>query len=107
MKVIVEGDLKELLLTGKSRKYLRGSRTEKLLNGLRRAVQLMMSVEDADELKQFSFLHYERLKYGYSNLSSIRLCNQFVHRLLFEESEDRKRIKLIEIDDSHYGNKKG
>ena len=42
----------------------------------------------------------------YSGLSSVRLDNRYVHRLLFEEIEDRIALRLIEIDDTHYGNKK-
>ena len=42
----------------------------------------------------------------YSGYSSVRLDNRFVHRLIFEELEDRITLKLIEIDDTHYGNKK-
>lgn len=42
----------------------------------------------------------------YSGLSSVRLDNRYVHRLLFEELDDSITLKLIEIDDTHYGNKK-
>lgn len=42
----------------------------------------------------------------YSGLSSVRLDNRYVHRLLFEERDDHITLKLIEIDDTHYGNKK-
>ena len=57
------------------------------------------------ELSSFSYLHYEKLKYEYAGLSSVRLSNRFIHRLLFEELEDCITLKLIEIDDTHYGNK--
>ena len=42
----------------------------------------------------------------YSGLSSVRLDNRYVHRLVFEELDDSITLKLIEIDDTHYGNKK-
>ena len=45
-------------------------------------------------------------KYHFSGFSSVRLDNRYVHRLLFEEKEDKITLKLIEIDDTHYGNKK-
>ena len=45
-------------------------------------------------------------RYLFSGLSSVRLDNRYVHRLLFEEKEDKITLKLIEIDDTHYGNKK-
>lgn len=31
---------------------------------------------------------------------------RYVHRLLFTETEDGIEVELIEIDDTHYGNKK-
>ena len=64
-----------------------------------------MNVESLKELQQFSWLHYEKLKYGFSGLSSVRLSNRFVHRLLFKEQEDKLLIELIEINETHYGNK--
>ena len=106
MRVVVEGDLRELILTGQNRKYRDISRNPILMNGLHRVVQLMMSARAADDLASFSFLHYEKLKYGLSGLSSVRLSNHYVHRLIFEEKEDRISLKLIEIDSTHYGNKK-
>lgn len=66
----------------------------------------MQLVSSVDELKKFSFLHYEKLKYEYSGKSSVRLSNSYVHRLIFVENEDELKIELIEIDDSHYGNRK-
>ena len=77
-----------------------------LYAGLLRAYQTMESVSSVEELKLFSYLHYEQLRYGYSGLSPVRLDNRYVHRLLFEEKQDRVTLKLIEIDDTHYGNKK-
>lgn len=107
MKVIVEGDLKELLTTGRNRKYREIERNVLLMNGLKRVVQIMMAAESPDELNSFSFLHYEKLKYGFRGWSSVRLSNSYVHRLLFEELDDPIGLKLIEIDKTHYGNKKG
>ena len=43
MKVIVEGDLKELLTTGRNRKYREIERNVLLMNGLKRVVQIMMA----------------------------------------------------------------
>ena len=44
MKVIVEGDLKELLTTGRNRKYREIERNVLLMNSLKRVVQIMMAV---------------------------------------------------------------
>ena len=104
MIVQMEGDLLELYLTGKSVKYKDISRNRTLLEGFMYAVRLMKIVNSAGELRQISRLHYEQLKYQYSGLSSVRLSNRFVHRLLFEEIDDGVIVRLIEIDDTHYGN---
>lgn len=106
MKVIAEGDLKELLLTGENRRYKAIARNSDLLDGLNRAVSFMIAANNIDDLKSASFLHYEKLKYSFSGLSSVRLSNRYVHRLIFLEEEDRITLKLIEIDDTHYGNKR-
>jgi plasmid maintenance system killer protein len=106
MKLIAEGDLKELLTTGQNRKYRSIANNKILFNGLKRAVKYMMAAESVEDLKLASFLHYEKLKYSYSGYSSVRLSNSYVHRLIFEEKEDRITLKLIEIDETHYGNKK-
>ena len=48
----------------------------------------------------------KRKRYQYSGYSSVRLSNRYVERLLFEEYEDHITLQLIEIDNTHYGNKK-
>ena len=64
----------------------------------------MYNVASITELSQFSFLHYEKLKHRPE--SSVRLVNGMVERLLFTETEDGIEVELIEIDSTHYGNKK-
>ena len=44
--------------------------------------------------------------YQWSGYSSVRLSNRYVHRLLFKETADGLEVELIEIDDTHYGNKR-
>ena len=83
MTIEAEGDLLELLITGNNRRY-----------------------KNIEALKNLNYMHYEKLKYELSGLSSVRLSNRYVHRLIFEEKEDLISLKLIEIDDTHYGNKK-
>lgn len=39
-------------------------------------------------------------------LSSVRIVNGMVERLLFTEIEDGIEVELIEIDSTHYGNKR-
>lgn len=110
MKVIFKDDaLSELYETGKTkdRKYRQICRNAKLVDGYIRAVKIMYDVECTNDLKPFSFLHYEKLKYQHGeSKSSVRLVNGMIERLLFTETEDGVEVELIEIDNTHYGNKK-
>lgn len=106
MRVLADGDLKELILTGYNRRYQGVARNKELMKGLRRAIYIMESVETPEGLGRFSYLHYEKLRYEMSGFSSVRLSNSSVHRLIFKEYDDRITLQLIEIDDTHYGNKK-
>ena len=106
MDVYMDNDLFELYSTGKNRKYREIERNPELKRGFDRAVHTMMSVGSVDQLSAFSFLHYEHLKYQLAGLSSVRLSNRYVHRLIFQEVDGGIVVKLIEIDDTHYGNKK-
>ena len=106
MKVTMNEDLKELYSNGSRSKYYKDvARNQVLLKGFIQAVNTMKSVQRAEDLKAFSRLHYEKLKYGFSGLSSVRLSNSYVHRLIFKENDDEIEIELIEIDDTHYGTK--
>ena len=59
------------------------------------------------DLKPLSFLHYEKLKSQRgNNISSVRIANGFIERLIFSETDDGIEIELIEINDTHYGSKK-
>ena len=89
-----------------SRKFRDVARDPVLLNGFIRAVNIMRSVDDIEKLRAYSFLHYEKLKYEYSDYSSVRLSNRYIHRLLFKETPDGLEVTLIKIDDTHYGNKR-
>ena len=105
MNVLMTDDLKELYLTGKNKVYRDVERNPELLKGFTRAVDAMMASATLNQLKTLSFLHYEQLKHQYSGFSSVRLSNRYVHRLLFIESQNGIEVRLIKIDDTHYGNK--
>ena len=100
--------LSELYINGKTndRKYKKLCRSKKLVEGYQRAVSIMYDVASTEELKIFSFLHYEKLKYQKEPMSSVRLVNGMVERLLFAETEDGIEVELLEIDSTHYGNNK-
>lgn len=106
MEVIVDGELQELLINGNSKIYRDIARNTVLMKGYRRAVATMQAVRNSKELHTFSYLHYEQLKHEYSGYSSVRLSNGYVHRLIFKEHDDCISLELIDIDDTHYGNKK-
>ncbi len=108
MKIEMDSALRELIQNrrGTNKPYRVVAGNKVLFAGLVRAYQIMEAVRCAEELKGYSFLHYERLKFEYSGLSSVRIDNRYVHRLIFQEIEDKITLKLITIDDTHYGNKK-
>lgn len=105
MKVnIAEDDLKELIETGHNNKYKKYSRDRSFMEGLARAYKIMLIVEKAAGLSKYSFLHYEQLR-NRVGLSSVRILNNRVERLLFRELEDGIEITIVELNDDHYGNK--
>ena len=107
--IFKEEALSELYEIGKTKdkKYKQICKNKRLLDGYIRAVGIIYDVECTYELKNFSFLHYEILKYQQKEpLSSVRLVNGLVERLLFKETKDGIEVELIEIDSTHYGNKK-
>ena len=103
---ILEEDLRELILTGKNSKgrYKKLARDRKFVAKLTDIYNLMCSVDHVSMLSNYSFLHYEQLKH--ISMSSVRILNGRVERLLFTETEDGIQISLIEINEDHYGNKK-
>lgn len=102
---IQDEDLQELITTGtNSGKYKKLARDKKFIQNLAIVYNTMRSVETTDGLKQYSFLHYEKLKHV--NMSSVRIMNNRVERLLFIENENGIEIIIIELNETHYGNKK-
>lgn len=99
-------DLEELVRSGRNRKYRKVERSKALMSGLSRVIAVMRGVPNVASLKNYSFLKYEKLKHAYSGLSSVRLANGHVERLIFSEHEGGIKVKLIELDETHYGNKK-
>lgn len=93
MDVFMDQELLDLYQSGKSKRYKEVERNRELLDGFKRAVGLMMTVS-------------EQLKYEWSGKSSVRISNRYVHRLIFTETNDGLEVELIEIDNTHYGNKR-
>lgn len=101
-----DNDLKELIEHGKSNKYKKISKDKSFCMALVSVYNRLVSVENTKELKQFSSLHYEKLKFDRSGQSSVRIQNGRVERLIFEEFDEGIRIVLLEINELHYGRKK-
>ncbi|MCF0208765.1 MAG: hypothetical protein HUK07_04880 [Bacteroidaceae bacterium] len=105
---ITDDELKDYITTGKSNgKYKKLSRDRKFSEKLVNIYTLMRSVPNTEALKMYSFLHYEKLRHQKEdNLSSVRIMNGRVERLLFNETDDGIEITIIELNETHYGNKK-
>lgn len=98
--------LQELYETRKTKdsRYKKLCRDKKFVDNYIGVVDLMTTVTQVEDLKQYSYLHYEKLKYR--SESSVRIENGRVERLLFTEHKDGIEVGLIEINSTHYGNKR-
>ena len=106
MKIEFEDkDLEELITTGRNSKYKKYTRNGKFMKALATAYNYLRVTEVASELRAISFLHYEQLA-GTNGLSSIRVVNGMVERIIFREFEGGISITVLSLDDTHYGNKK-
>ncbi|MDE5901595.1 MAG: hypothetical protein K2O78_00020 [Muribaculaceae bacterium] len=101
-----DNSLQEMYETGKTKdsRYKKLCRSRRFVDDFIAVVDLMFSVDTVNDLKSYSYLHYEKLRYRPE--SSVRIDNGRVERLLFTEHEDGIEVRLIEIDSTHYGNKR-
>lgn len=107
MKIEYEDeDLKELIETGQNKKYKKIAKNKVLMGGLLKVYRILDQAPHVSLLNKFSFLKFEKLKYQYSGCCSVRIANGHIERLIFTEHEGGITIKLLKLDDSHYGNKK-
>lgn len=103
MNVIFDDDeLFRLIETGKSVKYKKLAKDKELMAGLTRVYKAMRLAASVRDLPKS--LHYERLKHGYAGLSSVRIANGRIERLILVELENGLAIRVIEFDETHYGN---
>ena len=106
MQIVFEDtDLEELITTGRNNRYKKYARNGKFMKALATVYNYMRLAERASDLRTVSFLHYEQLA-GTNGLSSVRVVNGMVERILFREFEGGIRITVLSLDDTHYGNKK-
>ena len=106
MEIVFEDtDLEELITTGRNSKYKKYTRNAKFMTALATAYNYLRMVDVASNLRAISFLHYEQLA-GTNGLSSIRVVNGMVERIIFREFDGGINITVLSLDDTHYGNKK-
>lgn len=104
-----DSDLEEFCTTGKSKKsaYKKYVRDGAFMRALARALSAFVYAPNTAFLRDnYSFLHYERLTDNMSGRSSVRIMNGRVERLIFTESEEGIEIEILELNTTHYGNKK-
>ncbi len=103
--IFLDKALEELYCDGKttSKKYKKLCKNAKLVAGYQRAVKALYEVDCTKDLKEISFLHYEKLKKD--KRSCLRILNGEIERLLFYETKNGIEVELIEIDNTHYGTK--
>jgi plasmid maintenance system killer protein len=106
MQIIFDDkDLEELIMTGRNSKYKKYTRNKKFMTALATAYNYLRLSERASDLRSISFLHYEQLV-GTNGLSSIRVVNGMVERIIFREFDGGIIITVLSLDNTHYGNKK-
>jgi len=106
MEIVFEDtDLEELITTGRNSKYKKYTRNAKFMTALATAYNYLRMVDTASNLRAISFLHYEQLA-GTNGLSSIRVVNGMVERIIFREFDGGISITVLSLDDTHYGKKK-
>jgi plasmid maintenance system killer protein len=106
MEIVFEDtDLEELITTGRNSKYKKYTRNAKFMTALATAYNYLRMVDVASNLRAISFLHYEQLA-GTNGLSSIRVVNGMVERIIFREFDGGISITVLSLDDTHYGKKK-
>lgn len=104
--IFKDKDLEELILHGTSKKYKVLSKRAGFIDRLVGIYDIMTAAQDAKELYNYSWLHYEALKHEYTGYNSVRIKNGWVERLIVKETDGGITIEMIEINTNHYGNKK-
>lgn len=105
MKILFDDlDLKELVTTGKNRKYKKYQRDTFFMNRLHKTFKYMENANSTAMLTQISPLHYEKLR-GLG-ISYVRISNSYPERIIFRETDDGIVVTILEMNTTHYGNKK-
>lgn len=104
MKIVfLDKDLESLLQGKESRKYKKYPRDTKFIQRLMRVFYDLRDAPSTDNLRQYSYLHYEKLRGA--DRSSVRVMNGRVERLIFREVDDGIEIEMLEMNTDHYGDR--
>ncbi len=109
MNIIFEDKaLQELYEHGctSDKKYRKYNKDKKFLIYLARQIAAIKSAQTYEDLHKISPLHYEELKHQGGGITSFRINNSYVERVICREYGDYIELTLIELDNTHYGNKK-
>lgn len=104
--IFLDEELERFFRYGKcsNREYNMLGRDKRFFLSFQKVIQMMIDCETTSDFKKLCSLHYEKLRNRPE--SSIRIMNGRVERLLFIENENGIEISIIEINTTHYGNKK-
>ncbi len=106
MQVIFEDkDLEELVATGYNHKYRKYARDKKFLDRLKWIFTTMRGVTNCSELRLYSYLDYEKMKYE-DNQYSVKVMKHHIERIIFRKIKGGIIIEIIKLDDTHYGDEK-
>lgn len=109
MKIIfVNEELRRFVVEGTTTKkvYAKYLKDERFMSKLRFQIDLISVATSFSQLYDISPLHYEKLKYSRSGLTSFRIMKNRVERVICREENDTVSLLILQIDESHYGNKK-
>lgn len=98
--------IEEVITYGKSddKRYRKLKSDATFWRDLSKVMAIIRAATNTSDLGYYTCLHYEKLKYDKSGLSSVRIGHNTKYRLIFKEFDGGIRIKLIEINE-HYGDK--
>lgn len=104
----IDDDLKDFCSTGKSKKsaYKKYVKDKAFISALIDVLSTLAFVSEAKSLSKYSYLHYEKLTANRSGQSSVRIMNGRPERLIFIEKSEGIEIVVLELNTTHYGNKK-
>lgn len=105
--VFTDKELENLCLYGDTndRRYTKYLRNKRFMSALAMKIQVVQTAQTYDDLRKYSPMKYERLKHNNGELTSFRVLNDHVERVICKECTDHIKLQIIELNADHYGNK--